>query len=104
MLVIGALQVFSVDRDFCAVPIEHYPPCCIHGLHQQFPIDLVQTLPVLVLTQLIGLETLRAGRQGCRRLSDLILADQAERRVLQQSLRIVQIFVSRQATADRLPQ
>jgi hypothetical protein len=47
---------------------------------------------------------MEARRQRCPAIPDLLGADQAERRILRQPLRIVQIFVSCQATADGLSQ
>jgi hypothetical protein len=84
MPIVGTLLLFSVDRDSRAVHIQHYPLRCIHGLRlrQQFPIDSVQTLEVLVLAQHFGLEPMEARRQRRPTLPDFVGADQAEGRVL----------------------
>src|ERR1019366_10383677 len=47
---------------------------------------------------------MEARRQRCPTLPDLLGADQPERRILRQPLRIVQIFVSCQPTVDGLSQ
>src|ERR1039457_5099542 len=47
---------------------------------------------------------MQARGQGCPALPDLLGADQPEYRILRQSLRIVHIFVSCQATIDGLSQ
>ena len=106
MPVVGTVLLFSVDWDFGAVHIQHHPLEGIHGLRlrQQFPIDSAQTVQVLLLAQHLGLEPMQARRQRCPTLSDLLGADQPERRILRQPLRIVQILVSCQATVDGLSQ
>src|SRR5208283_1317911 len=47
---------------------------------------------------------MQARRQRCSALPDFLRADQAERRILRQPLRIVQVLVSCQATVDGLSQ
>src|ERR1039458_1424581 len=47
---------------------------------------------------------MQARRQRCSAIPDLLGADQPERRILREPLRIVQILVSCQATVDGLPQ
>jgi hypothetical protein len=54
--VVGAVLLSSVDRDFRAVHVQHYPLGEIHDprLRQQFSIDSAQTFQVPVVTQYLG--------------------------------------------------
>ena len=77
MPVVGTLLLFSVDRDFRAVHIQHHPLGCIHSLRlgNQFPIDSAQTFQILGLAQHLGLEPMQARRQRCPAIPDLLGAD-----------------------------
>src|SRR6516162_6444477 len=70
---------------------------------KQFPVDRRQPGKVLVLSQQLRLKRVHASRQSRSTLPDLLRADQPERGILGEALRIVDILVARQATIDRLP-
>src|SRR5262249_37734893 len=59
---------------------------------------------ILLLGQQLRLEPVQRRRQRRTPVRDLRRPDQTERRVSSESLRIVEVLITRQAAVDRLPQ
>jgi hypothetical protein len=99
--VVGTVLLFSIDRDFRAVHVQHYPLGGIHDLrlHQQLSIDSAQTFQVLVLTSRNN-----GGAKANTAPRSQIFSEPIKRKGGRQLLGIVHIFESCQAAVDGLPQ
>ena len=104
--VVGALLLLSVHRNLRRVHIQDRPVTRVHGfrLPDQSPVESCQSGKVLLLDQHLGFEALQARGQSRPSIPDLLRTDQPKGWVLGKPLRVVEVFVARQAAVHRLPQ
>ena len=88
------------------VHVQHDPLRGIDSfrLADEFAVDAGQALEVLLLRQHLGLKSLQAGSQRCATIPSFLGTDQAERRILGESLGVVDILIAGDATVDGLAQ
>ena len=104
--VVGALLLLAVYRDLGRIHVQDRPVTRVHGfrLPDQSPVESCQSGKVLLLDQHLGFEALQARGHSRPSIPDLLRTDQPKGWVLGKPLRVVEVFVARQAAVHRLPQ
>src|ERR1039457_94925 len=104
--VVGALLLLAVHRNLGRVHVQHDALRGVEGFHiaDQFAVDAGRALEVFLLGPHLSLKSLQAGSQRRATIPCLLRADQPERWILREPLRVVDIFIARNPAVYGLAQ